>query len=541
MTLSPAVNPAANAAAEEGFYVDDVAFQSGFVLEQTPLLIATAAALGGFVPPTVQGAFRYCDLGCGDGTTLCALAALNPQAEFVGIDFNAQHVASGQAQAKTLGLGNLSFRQASFTDLEAHGDLGSFELVSCNGIYSWLEEAPRQGVITFLQRHLKPGGLFYVEFTSLPGMAAVPPLWHLIQTLEPLAGRNSRERAKAGLERLQQLARRGLAFLSANPRAAGAARHYLSRYKQDPEATIDHFIHNAMASGFRPRYFDAMAAEMAEADLQFAGRTVLPLNDIELAVPPTQVPTFRDLADPIQRQLLVDYVRNEQNRRDVFIKQAEPNPAGAAAFLGQQLRLLARNAADAIKPVLPVPGGRSGLPLRGPIYESLLPAFEAAARPAASVELPSDLDPALIAKAIARLTVSPYYFHLLPGAESVVVADPDALAARQPRLPLAANRWLLDQAAEGFSGCQLGSPLTGGAAIQLSVLEVLLLRHALDQGWDGAAKAVASQLAEQDKRMIPTPQGGVAANSIKDDQLQELLTLLKGRKLLNMARLGIIA
>ena len=540
MTVAPAAAPATPA--EEGFYVDDVAFASGFIIDQTPLLIATAAAMGGFRPPAVSGAFRYCDLGCGDGTTVCALAALNPGAEFVGIDFNAGHVATGTANAERLGLRNARFIQASFTDLGGHGDLGEFDLISMNGIYAWLEEAPRQGAVAFVRRHLRSGGLFYVEYTALPGMAAVPPLWRLIQTLVPAAGRSSRQRAEDGLAMLEILAKRGMGFLAANPRATQAARHYLGQVKADREAALDHFIHNAMASGFRPRFFDAMAAEMAEAGLQFAGRTALALNDIELAVPPSQVPTFRELRDPIQRQLLVDYIRNEQNRRDVFIKDAQPDPEGAAAFLTQQLRLLGRSAPEALQPEIPVIGGH-GVSLKGPIYDALRPAFEEAPAPAASVALPAGNTPELSLRAVQRLIASDQYFLCLPAPEAAIGLEPATAAgdtAGKPQLLAAVNRWLLDMAVSKLEGTQLGSPLTGGTAIALSPLEALLLDAAIEHGWEGCVEALEQHLASEERK-LPSARGPIAANKIKRSDLEQLLELLRGRKLTNMQRLGILS
>ena len=541
VTASPA---ASTNQSDEGFYVDDVAFSSGVIAEQTPLLLATAAAMGGFKPPSVSGSFRYCDLGYAEATTLCLLAALNPQAQFVGIDFNAQHISAARERASALQLDNIRFLQVSFLDLEQQPELAdeSFDFIAMNGIYAWLEEAPRQAAMRFVAQKLQPGGLFYVEYTALPGMAAVPPLWHLIQTLVPAEGRSSRQRAEEGLSLLEALAKRGLGFLAANPRAAQAVRAYLGRAKSDREATLDHFIHNAMASGFQPRFFDAMAAEMAEAGLRFAGRTSLALNDIELAVPPAQVPTFRELQDPIQRQLLVDYVRNEQNRRDVFIKEASPDPEGAAAFLTQELRLLGRSAPEAIAPMIPVIGGHA-VPLKGPIYDALRPAFEAAPAPAASVALPSSSTPELTLRAVQRLIASDQYFLCLPAGStgsSPASTQADGEGPEHPALTAAVNGWLLEMAASKLMGITLGSPIIGGAAIALSPLEALLLQAARERGWDGCLDAVQDQLAGEERK-LPSARGPVAAKQVKRSDLEQLLTVMRGRKLTNMRRLGILS
>lgn len=536
MVATPAA-AAGSRPGEEGFYVDDVAFAGGLVAEQSPLLMAVAAALGGFRPPAISGAFRYCDLGCGDGTTVCALAAVNPEASFVGVDFNPLHVEHGRSTAERLGLNNVRFVQASFTELNQHSDLESFDLIAMNGIYAWLEEEPRQAAMLFVQQHLNEGGLFYVESTALPGMAAVPPLWHLIQTLVPAAGRSSRQRAEEGLTLLDTLAKRGLGFLGANPRAAGAVRHYLGQRKHNPEAALDHFIHNAMASGFRPRYFDATAAEMAAAGLQFAGRTALSLNLIELAVPPGQVPTLRDITDPVQQQLLIDYIRNEQNRRDVYIKAAAPDPAAAAAFLTKELQLLGRNTPETIQRQIPVIGGH-GVPLRGPLYDALLPAFEAQPASSASVVVPDGTSAEQLARATQMLISSDQFALCLPGASAAAATE--ASLPEQPQLAQPVNRQLLSRAVSKLQTTTLVSPLTGGAGLNLSPLEALLLDAAGNQGWDAAAGSVHERLSQL-STPLPSARGPIPANRIRLEDLEQLLSLLRGRKATNLQRLGLLA
>lgn len=536
MAPTPA-GPTGSRPGEDGFYVDDIAFSGGVVAEQSPLVMAVAAALGGYQPPKIADSFQYCDLGCGDGTTICALASVNPAAHFVGIDFNPLHIEHGRQTAVNLGLDNIRFIQASFSELNQISDLGSFDLIAMNGIYAWLEELPRQAAMGFVQQHLNDGGLFYVESTVLPGMAAVPPLWHLIQSLVPAAGRSSRERAEQGLNMLDTLAKRGLAFLAANPRAAGAARHYLGQRKTNPEAALDHFIHNAMASGFRPRYFDAMAAEMAAADLQFAGRTALGLNLIDLAVPPGQVPTLRDITDPVQRQLLIDYIRNEQNRRDVYIKSATPNPEAAALFLTRELRLLGRNSPETLQRLIPVIGGH-GVPLRGPLYDALLPAFEAGPLSSAEVSLPENTSGEQLARATQMLISSEQFALCLPGVS--LPAAGEASFPEQPQLAHAVNRHLLAKAVNKLQGTTLVSPLTGGSGIHLSSLEALLLDAAGNQGWDEAAGSVHQHLSQL-TTPLPSARGPIAANRVRLEDLQQLVSLLRGRKASNLQRLGMLA
>lgn len=513
------------------FYVQDIAFRSGVVPHQTPLVMATAAAMGGFSPPAVDGSFVYCDLGCGDGTTLCTLASVNARARFLGVDFNAGHIQEGRKTARELGLTNVTFIHSGFEDLHEH-DLPMFDFVAMNGIYAWLEKKPLTGVWDFLQKRLRSGGLFYVEYTTLPGMAAVPPLWKLIQTLVPAGSMSSRERAEKGLAMLEILAKRGMAYLAANQRAAQAARFYVSGIKKDPDL-VDHFIHNAMASGFRPRYFQEMNREMNGIGLVFAGRTELGLNDVELAVPPAQVPTFRDIREPVMRQTLLDYIRNEQNRRDVFIKEAAADPEGAGVFLLEKLRLLGRNSPDDMQRTIPVMG-RHQVGMRGPLYDSLFPAFEQGPVPAGSVHTPEAPGQRLF-KAVARLISSGQFFLCLYRPPKLSQQE----SIEHPVVTPAVNAWLLSRAARDLRGVCLVSELTGGSAMVFSPVEVLLLSLAAEHGFSSSVQ-MALKTLEGETRELPTLHGRIPASRIKREDLQAVLEKLKGRKMTNMVRLGIV-
>jgi SAM-dependent methyltransferase len=69
---------------------------------------------------------RVLDLGCGDGTTAVPAAQLG--AEVLGVDISSPLVAAGNARARSLGLGNLTFQEGDASDLSGLDD-DSFDLV----------------------------------------------------------------------------------------------------------------------------------------------------------------------------------------------------------------------------------------------------------------------------------------------------------------------------------------------------------------------------------------------------------------------------
>ena len=82
-----------------GFYVQDIEFRSQVVPVQTPLSMCISMALAGYVPPAFEKPFTYCDICCGDGKTVNALASLNKESIFYGIDFNPNHIAKAKKTA----------------------------------------------------------------------------------------------------------------------------------------------------------------------------------------------------------------------------------------------------------------------------------------------------------------------------------------------------------------------------------------------------------------------------------------------------------
>lgn len=514
-----------------GFYVQDVEFRSGVVAHQAPLAMAYTAALGDVAPPDLDAPLCYADLGCGDGTTVNALAACYPHMRFWGIDFNPLHIARAREMAAALGLANVEFVEASFAALEELA-LPDFDLIGMNGIYAWLEPPLAAAVRQFLRRRLRPGGLFYVEYTSLPGKAAVVPLWRLIQTLVPAAEDTpSRERAATGLDLLGVLAKRGMGYLGAHRPALNAAQSYLGKTKGAPYL-LDHFAHNALASGFRPRYFTEMADEMAEAGLRFAGRSDWPLNDLELSVPPLQVPTFRGYTDVRVVETLKDYIRNEQSRCDVFVKEAPADAAGARRFLAERVRYVARNAIDQVERHVNGVGSHR-VALRGPVYDRLIEAFDGDGATLAEVTA-GDTDEPKLRQAAARLVASGQYFLCRDRPLPVTPGLPERIDWATP-----INRLLARRETERLTSMQTVSPITGGTAVPLGFMEVALLDAAVTAGFAGAVAAVLARFATLEQT-VGTARGPRPVATLTAEELRPVYEGLRGRRLLNLRRLGVV-
>jgi len=124
------------------------------------------AHLFGMAPAPLERC-RVLELGCADGGHLVPMAEALPASEFVGVDLSARQIADGQAWTAPLGRSNLRLLHGDATDLP--DGLGTFDYVICHGLYSWIPAAHRPGLLRSLRTHLRPQGVAYLSYNTLPG------------------------------------------------------------------------------------------------------------------------------------------------------------------------------------------------------------------------------------------------------------------------------------------------------------------------------------------------------------------------------------
>nr|WP_242468805.1 class I SAM-dependent methyltransferase [Rhodovibrio salinarum] len=497
--------------------------------------MAVVAALNGINPPRPAGAFRYCDLGCGNGTTVNAYAALYPEAEFVGIDFNAGHIAQARADAEAAGLANVRFIQGSFAELDT-ADLPQFDFIGMNGIYSWLDRDILPAVHRLVGRILRPGGLFYVEYMTMPGMIAVVPMWQLIQALVPVDARGSHERATRGLRLLEELSKSGMTYLDRHPTAKASTSGYVSTWRHNANK-VDHFAHNAMASGFRPRYVTEMCDEMAEAGLSFAGRTPLAFNDPDLTVTLQQATLLRGVEDRPTRELLSDFMRNERNRRDLFYKPGGEgaDTDAARAFLTQEVGYMARMPSGTPLQTLSLPGPRK-LSLTGAGYDQVTAAADGQAVTLRAADPEKVLTDDALVTIGHRLQASGQYFLCEPGYSGAPLPE----APERLRLTNAFNRMLLNRALADMSGTVLVARAVGGAAMVLDLVETGLLDGWLQAGREGAVAAAQARFADSQIKIKVNGHQRLLKD-LTAEELDNRLVAMGRIRIPNLIRLGALA
>lgn len=122
---------------------------------------------------------KVVDLACGPANLLAALAALNPDSEFIGVDLSARMLDWAEKGRAEAGLQNLRFVQGDITRL-THFEDGSVDLVMSTLSLHHLPDAQKLGecmgeIARILRRPAggQPGGLIYLmDFAALKRKAS---------------------------------------------------------------------------------------------------------------------------------------------------------------------------------------------------------------------------------------------------------------------------------------------------------------------------------------------------------------------------------
>ena len=302
--------------------------------EPSPERLAFLALLNRHRPPEISGPFQLLELGCGQGYNPCLQAANYPQAHFLGIDFNAEHIAHARSLAVASGLVNVRFEQADFLELEqASGDLmawGDFDFTVAHGILSWVAPEVRLSLMRLAERALRPGGLFYVSYNTLPGWLPMLPFQHCVSSLQATLGDG--QPALDGARDLFQGLRQ------ANGQVFSSQPDLAQRLEGLGQFDTTYLLHEYNHSHWQPLYANEVIEPLRELGLGYLGSATLSENFEGLVPVPAQQQIQRQ-SDPALRELVRDLLTNQTFRRDVYVKGREPLWPGEASAALEQVRL----------------------------------------------------------------------------------------------------------------------------------------------------------------------------------------------------------
>ena len=264
-------------------------------------------------------------MGCGQGYTAnIARGGQTPRIEIYANDFNPSHILGARSLAEAAGRGNVHFRDNSFAECVVEPGLPAFDIIALHGIYSWISAENRRHIVEFIRTRLKPGGLVYISYNTLPGWSAAMPLRRLMADYAGGIPGSTSARVDQALAYTQRLLDTNPTYFRAHP---GLAEQFQAIKGQNK----NYLAHEYFNRDWTPFYHSDVVAELAEAKLTFAGSAHL-LDRLDVAnFTQEQQDLLNGATSSTERETLRDYILNQRFRRDIFVK-------GPVPLLGQEER-----------------------------------------------------------------------------------------------------------------------------------------------------------------------------------------------------------
>jgi SAM-dependent methyltransferase len=201
------------------------------------------------------------ELGCGDGANLIPMASQYPESTFVGMDLGRQHIDKASADARSVGLSNISFQNRDLTTVSAID--GTFDYIIAHGVYSWIPAQARDRLLAICKECLAPEGVAYVSYNAYPG-------WHFRDVAREIMLTQA-----AGIEdpatKVEQ-ARAILQFVSGIPDKDSAygrlLQNELKRVAERPDSVL---LHDELSQHTKAFLLSAFAADAGRHGLRYLG------------------------------------------------------------------------------------------------------------------------------------------------------------------------------------------------------------------------------------------------------------------------------
>src|SRR4030095_355344 len=184
-------------------YVADIAYIEGFYVQQSPARMALACLFGNVAPdvPEPDDPACYLELGCGVGIGALLTAASNPGWQITAIDYNPAHIAIGAGIARAARIDNIRFLEADLSQLAASGAADTIpqaDFVTMHGLWTWVSNDVRAGIIRLLAAKTRPGGMVHVSYNALPAWQGALGMQRIIYEARLRAGGRRGAQGPAG-------------------------------------------------------------------------------------------------------------------------------------------------------------------------------------------------------------------------------------------------------------------------------------------------------------------------------------------------------
>lgn len=460
-------------------YNVSVGYGANFFPEIAPNWLDFCMRAQGFQSQRTGASFRYADLGCGEGFHVCLLAAANPQAEFVGIDFDPD-VKRGQELAATVGLTNVRLIQADFLDLAKTWptELGTFDYLALQGILSWVSRDVRAAVFQCVAQASKDGTVASLGYNSPPGWLSSMPFQHVANEFSK--NRDATAAIGGAIGMFRRLSDAKSQFFERMPQF----RAHLETMATQPPSYL---AHEFLPDHWAPLWHSEVARQLRGIDFAYVGTANVAEALLPNSLPPELCAIIMEQTDDALRQDVQDIAIVQRFRRDIFCRNpraAESNDLGGDA------------------PIYLVSAPQEGAPIHfRTTFGGLVVDYGVVADIVAALsEGPKPVGALMALKNSNRLNTRSIILSMID-AEIITVgaADPGSIETAW-RFNAAVAR-----AAAGGDSCRHLAAAALGSGLPVSELDLLLLDTWLsrdgDIGPDDLASGVAQRLKALQRRL----------------------------------------
>lgn len=454
--------------------------------ELNPVRAALPLLLKGLRAPKIETA---CELGFGQGCSAAAHAAAQPDVEWWGCDFAPAQAVFARDLVAASGA-RATFTDESFEEFAARPDLPDFDFIALHGIWSWVSDETRDGIVAFLRKKLKPGGVAYITYNTQPGWAVAGPLRHLMERHTDMMGVPALGPA-ANLEAALSTMQRFFALDPVYSRLNPAVNDRLAALMRQDRTYL---VHEYLNGHWTPMWFADVEARLAPAKLSFGASAWMADHVEGLNLAPEMSEFLRELPDPSLRETFRDVAVQAQFRRDYWLRGAQ------TISVADQRRGLRDQRVVLTKPVSQRPQKANGVfaetGLGGPVHDAIYHAL-------------GDGQPRTIGELEAALPADALFTDLtmavvaLMSQSALAPAQSDDAIARATGTAKALNRELARRAADSNDLGFLAAPATGGAIGASRFHQLFWL--ALQEGGAGPAewaRFAADVLARQAQTLV---------------------------------------
>ncbi len=296
---------------KEGNIYDEVPYPVASYPQTHPDRLYVIGRLFGMQPKPVEEC-RVLELGCASGGNIIPMAYSLPRSEFVGLDYSARQIESGEKLIESAGLSNLTLKCKNLDDFREEN--GKFDYLIAHGVYSWVGKEDRDAIFRICRESLSPAGIAYISYNAYPG-------WKMRGMLREMLLFHT-----SPIEDLKEKVKQARAFtqllVESNPLPEDPYGIYLKKELKHMKAqTGSGVLHDLLEEYSDPVYFHQFVSHAGENGLQYLGeaefhsmlRTNFPVEVNEV------LERLRN--DLIATEQYMDFLRNRTLRQTLLCRQ----------------------------------------------------------------------------------------------------------------------------------------------------------------------------------------------------------------------------